>query len=106
MTKLYKIDTAAWTVRSVEGGSYPGRDSDGDVCYDNTHFSDEEAAWEKLLSEAHAGVLLAGRAVTRVKDALHAAEEEAGSMCAALAKVHDQVRRRKVAQQHRGEATT
>lgn len=103
--KLYKVDTEAWTVRVVDGEPYPALDSDGAVCYDNTHFRDEDAAWEKLLNEAQAGVLLAGRAVTRLKDELRDAETEAGSMCAALSKVHDKISRSKVAQEHGGAAT-
>jgi hypothetical protein len=105
MPKLYKVDTSAWTVRGVDGEPYPGSDGDGEVCYDNTHFLDEEAAWAKLLTEAQAGVLLAGRAVARLKDALRDAETEAGSMCAAAARVHDAVRRRTLARENGREST-
>lgn len=92
--RLYKVDTEAWTVREVEGESWPGNDSDGDTCYENTHFVDEAEAWAKLRAEVETGVSLAGRAVAQAKAALAAAEKEAGRMAEAFAVVCDRFRER------------
>ena len=93
--KLHKVDTTNWTVREVEGTPWPGADTDGDSCYDNTHFVSERAAWDKLKAEVQAGVCLAGRRVTEAKLELASAEKEAGQMAEALMKVCDQLRARR-----------
>ena len=92
--KLHKVDTTAWTVREVEGEPWPCKDSEGDTCYDNSHFVSEQAAWEKLKAEVQAGVCLAGRRVTQAKEELADAQREAGEMAEALMKVCDQLRAR------------
>ncbi len=92
--KLHKVDTKNWTVREVEGTPWPGADTEGDSCYDNTHFVSERAAWDKLKAEVQAGVCLAGRRVTEAKLELASAEKEAGQMAEALMKVCDQLRAR------------
>lgn len=89
--KLHKVDTTAWTVREIEGEPWPGKDSEGDTCYDNTHFVSEKAAWDKLKAEVTAGVCYWGRAVDEAKRNLAKAEQEAGEMAQALAKVCDQI---------------
>lgn len=89
--KLHKVDTTAWTVREVDGEPWPGKDTEGDVCYDNSHFVSERAAWDKLKAEVQAGVCLAGRRVTEAKFELASAEKEAGQMAEALMKVCDQL---------------
>ena len=69
MTHLYRADTTLLTVVRVEcpdGTKYPADDADGETIYDNTHFPTESEAWRRLMSEAQAGVSLAG---SRVKDA-------------------------------------
>ena len=89
--KLHKVDTTAWTVREVEGEPWPGKDSEGDTCFDNTHFVSEKAAWDKLKAEVQAGVCIAGRMVETAKGQLAKAEQEAGRMAQALLKVCDQL---------------
>ena len=89
--KLHKVDTTAWTVREIEGEPWPGKDSEGDTCYDNSHFVSEKAAWDKLKAEAQAGVCLAGSRVKQAKAELLAAQQEAGEMADALMKVCNQL---------------
>lgn len=88
---LYKVDTEQWTVREVQGEPWPGKDSDGDTCYDNTHFVSEGAAWDKLKAEVTAGLCYWGRAVDQARRELAKAEQEAALMAQALAKVCDQL---------------
>lgn len=92
--RLYKVDAAAWTVREVDGEPWPGKDSDGDTCYDNSHFVSERTAWDKLKAEVQAGVCLAGRRVSKAKAELADAQREAGEMAEALMRVCDQLRAR------------
>ena len=89
--KLHKVDTEAWTVREIDGEPWPGKDSEGDTCYDNTHFVSEGAAWDKLKAEVTAGVRYWGRTVEQAKRELAKAEQEAALMAQALAKVCDQL---------------
>ena len=82
--KLWKRDTKNWTVRQVEGEPYPGEDSEGDTCYENTHFADEQDAWDSLLSEAKAWVSLAAGRVIRTRGELRCAECEAADAVVAM----------------------
>lgn len=88
---LYKVDTGAWTVREVVGEPWPGKDSDGERTYDNTHFTDEGAAWQKLEREALAFVEIAARAVTRVREDLAARERDTVEAALALEKVRSAI---------------
>ena len=92
--KLHKVDTESWTVREIDGEPWPGKDSEGDTCYDNTHFVSESAAWDKLKAEVTSGVCYWGRAVEQAKRELVKAEQEAALMAQALAKVCDQLEAR------------
>jgi hypothetical protein len=87
MSKLWKRDTTNWTVREVEGEPYPGRDSEGDVCYVNSHFPTENEAWESLKKEVEAWVSLAGRDLTQAEAAVRAAQAECGKAAVAFEKV-------------------
>lgn len=89
--KLHKVDTTAWTVREVEGEPWPGKDSEGDACYDNTHFVSEGAAWDKLKAEVSAGLMLADREVKQCREELRRAEEEMVRAGSALVTVLDQL---------------
>ncbi len=91
---VWKVDTKLWTVRAVEGGRYPATDSDGDTCFDNTHFPTEAQAWHRLKSEVTAFVSLAGRDVMTAQAALDSARERAAEAAAAFVRVQDQVRAR------------
>ena len=59
-------------VECAERG-WPHPDEHGNVQYENTHFDDEDAAWEKLLREAKAGVSLGASARARAREAFDAA---------------------------------
>lgn len=95
--KLWKADQERWIARLVEANPYPGRDEDGDICYDNTHFKTEEAAWDSLEANARAGVTLAGAAVLHAQSQLREAEATAGQAAAELRQFIES--RRKVAGQ-------
>ena len=73
--KLFKIDTNYWTVREVDGEGWPTKDSEGDTCFDNTHFPEKRQAVEKLEREAAAWVELTARDVADAKQSLASAEE-------------------------------
>lgn len=88
--KLWKVDATAGTVRQVAGEPYPGRDEEGDKCYENTHFADETTAWEKLLRETAAGVALAGSAVVEARRQLDLANDRAGRAAALYTKARDE----------------
>lgn len=92
--QLWKVDTKRWSVREVRGGPYPAVDDDGDTCYDNTHFRDEAAAWERLAAEVAARVSLAGRSVLNAQAGLDRARSEAADAAAAFAMVQDLLRSR------------
>lgn len=92
--KLFKVDTAQWTVREVVGEPWPGRDAEGDVCYTNTHFERAEEAWRKLELEALAGIRLSQR---RIVDLLSDVDELKAQL-----PVYDEALRRVA--QARGEA--
>jgi hypothetical protein len=85
--KLWKYHTATGTVRRVEGKPYPGKDEDGETCYDNSHFKTEEEAWAAMVRDAEAGVSLAGSAVQSARKKMEEAEKDAASACADYAVV-------------------
>lgn len=84
---LYKRDTKNWTVREVEGEPWPGKDSEGDDCYVNTHFENEQSAWESLKSEAEAFLSLSADRIEQAKIEIERAEKSAANAACALAKV-------------------
>ena len=90
--KLWKYHTPTGTVSSVEGEPWPGRDENGDVCYENRHFETEGEAWGRMATDAKAGVSLAGSAVTRAREMLRDAEVQAASACADYALVRTNLR--------------
>lgn len=66
--KLWKRDCKEWTVRQVEGEPWPGHDEEGDDCYTNTHFENEEAAWDSLEKEAAAFLALSVRGLKQARE--------------------------------------
>ncbi len=90
--KLYKRDTQNVTVREVEGEPYPGTDSDGEICYINSHFRTEAEAWESLKAEVEARVSLAGCNVAQKKLELQKAQEKAGEAAIAFEKMRENMR--------------
>lgn len=85
--KLWKRDTQAWTVREVEGEPWPGKDSEGDTCYVNTHFDNEPAAWASLEAEAKAWLSLATGGLKQVREDVARREKECAEAALALAGV-------------------
>ncbi len=91
--RLHKRDLQGFTVREVEGESYPGQDSEGDACYRNTHFQTEAEAWASLKAEVEARVSMAGRDVAQKKIDLQNAQEKAGEAAIAFEKMTENMRR-------------
>lgn len=81
---LYKVDCTQWTVRKVQGSSWPDKDSEGDSIFVNTHFRYPKDAWEKLEREAIAYVELAGNAVREAREKVIQYERNAANACVAL----------------------
>jgi len=79
--KLWKYNTPTGTVSPVNGEPWPGKDENGDTCYENSHFNTEGEAWDRMVKDAAAGVSIAGSDVTRAREMLREAEGRAGSAC-------------------------
>ena len=74
--KVFKVDTTDCEVRCVIGGPWPAVDSEGDTCFDNTHFSTHRAALEKLRAECDAWLTLNFRERGRLHERLTALQDE------------------------------
>jgi hypothetical protein len=97
--RLWKRDTKNWEVRQVTGELYPGRDSEGDSCYENTHFLNEDDAWASLRAEAEAVVSLSAGNVENAKQSLLRANAEAGEAVIIMTKVIGAIGERKRVQE-------
>jgi hypothetical protein len=73
---LFKVDTTDCEVRCVTGGAWPAKDSEGETCFLNTHFSTHRAALEKLRSECDAWLSLNFRERGRLHERLAELEKE------------------------------
>lgn len=67
---------AGWEVRQVEGEPWPGMDSEGDTCYENSHFACEADALTMLTANAKARLCSATRSVAHVRASIALAEKE------------------------------
>ncbi len=76
--KLFKIAKDRRSVVEVEGEPWPGTDSDGDHCCENTHFETRSLALRALKRDAELGVIFAGRDVQQAKRELQKQETAAG----------------------------
>lgn len=68
MEIIYKIDYPGATKpirQEVEKSGFPNLDADGQTQYNNTHFSDERAAWDALITKLEAGLSLDTKKVQR-----------------------------------------
>ena len=74
--KLYKVDTTDCEVRYVTGAPWPGKDSDGDICFVKTHFKTHREALEKLRAECDAWLSLNFRERSRLHERLAELEQE------------------------------
>lgn len=92
--KLWKVDQSQWTVRQVDGERYPGKDSEGDTCFDNTHFVKEEPAWLNLMANAEAMVKMSGESVRQAECALVECNRRAGQAAKWYAAAVENRRRR------------
>ena len=85
--KLWKRDTEKWTVREVEGEPWPGYDSEGYKCYENTHFANEADAWKSLEAEARAWLSLATSGLIQARADVVKREKERADSAIAVATV-------------------
>ncbi len=83
---VFKVDSTEGEVRCVRGGPWPAVDSEGDTCFDNTHFSTHRAALEKLRAECDAWLTLNFRERGRLHERLTALQEEDKRARAGLAR--------------------
>jgi hypothetical protein len=74
--KVYKVDATNGEVRCVQGGPWPTVDSEGDVCYDNTHLRTQREALEKLRAECDAWLLLNLRERDRLRARIKELQED------------------------------
>lgn len=88
--KLWKVDSRLWTVREVEGEPWPGKDAEGDACYDNTHFRDPDAAWERLAAEVDAYARMVADDLVQARTTLRKREQAAADALVALQQVRAQ----------------
>lgn len=72
--QLWKV--AGWEVRQVEGEPWPGEDSEGDTCYENSHYANEVDALARLLVNSKALLRSATQRVASARDTLALAEKE------------------------------
>lgn len=86
MMRLFKIDPERATVTEVEGEPWPGKDSEGDTVYENTHFPCEEDAWDRLKGEVEAGVKLGASRLAQCEMRLLEAKDWAAHDCTIMAK--------------------
>lgn len=87
--KLFFADQTLWTVREIEGDHWPGKDADGNTCYQNTHFKEEIDAWYCLLRNAEAFVSLSARTLEQARNDVLLCEKLCGDAAIALMKVRD-----------------
>lgn len=84
---LYFADTAAWTVREVQGEPWPGKDNEGNQCFENTHFKTRNDAIDRLLNEASAYMIMSGREVMEAEKRLQIAQIAAAESVKVWAKL-------------------
>jgi len=97
MTKMWKAvyGMPAPVEVMAKNPMWPHRDEDGDQIFVNTHFTDEDAAWEKHLAEHVAGVRLAASRVQALRTELATQEKHAVDATLIMAAVWDAERNRK-----------
>ena len=77
--KLWRADRTNIKLVDCPDGRYPGKDADGKVIYDNSHFDSPADAWAHVLTDLEAGVEFSPMAVKehrrRLDQALRYMEE-------------------------------
>lgn len=89
--KLWRADTKQLKPVLVDcpRGGYPADDADGIQIYENTHFDTEIKAWDRLRSEAAAGVSLAACDVEEGRRRLDKAHVRAAEAAVEFKRVQD-----------------
>jgi len=89
--KLWRADTKQLKPVLVvcPHGGYPADDADGISIYNNTHFSTEAEAWDRLKAEADAGVSLAASDISEARSRLDKAHLRAANAVVKFARVRD-----------------
>jgi hypothetical protein len=74
--KVWKADRSKTAPIQVECEvfSWPNQDADGETIYDNSHFTNEDDAWETIIANHKAGVSLACMEVNQLRSELTKAE--------------------------------
>jgi hypothetical protein len=91
--KLFIYDSTKGTINEIEGTPYPGKDANGDICYENTHFKTEAEAWQAMIAEVAAWVSLSGNKVALARSRLRDFEEKAATCCVQYFKAQENYRR-------------
>jgi hypothetical protein len=84
---LYFVETAKWEVREVQGEPWPGKDNEGNSCFDNTHFAAQQEAMNRLVNKASAYVIMSGRDVIEQEQRLEIARTAAAESAKIWVKV-------------------
>lgn len=84
---FYKADSTKGEVRIVTGEPYPGRDSEGDSVYENTHLKTFEEAATRVRACAEATVSMSARDVIQAEQMLQQRRTEAADAVKLMAKV-------------------
>lgn len=82
--------------QACEKPGWPNCTTDGETMYENTHFTEEAEAWEKLIVENRAGLSLDTARVEELRKQLRKAEETAataGIVYIACVKAHEEWQR-------------
>jgi hypothetical protein len=95
MTKMFKWSHELATIVEVtaEKPFWPNRDSDGAEIFDNTHFLDEDGAWQYGLRNAKARVTLAGGMIARIRHEVEVANKEAADAVLELSQAEEGYRK-------------
>lgn len=89
MTKMWKVAYGHGSPIEVVAKKpcWPNLDSDGTTIFENTHFTDEEKAWEQHEREHRAGLSLAADRLKHAKEEVALREKQAADAAVFLADV-------------------
>jgi hypothetical protein len=73
---LWKSDTTKWEVRQVDGEPWPGKDSEGDTCFTNTHFDERSKAIDNLVRNVDAMISMSVRDLESAKAKISLCEKQ------------------------------
>lgn len=84
---FYKADSQKVEVRIVTGEPYPGRDSEGDSVYENTHLKTYAEAARRVRANVEGHVSMSARDVIEAERMLVKRREEAAEAVKLMAKL-------------------